>query len=354
MDSVDPVATAIVEAPDEESIEEEYGPVCTLCGVGCFNLELCGCTACTVGDKQMMMALFGLIVLIVGAEVALNLAEQDAISKAGPGVVSAATGAAQLLTVWKSIFQFLSMGVMAMIGSVRTHSKDLEAQAEADRKTGKVVQVALLTSVLTAVLSIALSFALYETYLQDLMGVSEADTKTMRSYLYIVAPTLLLYFCNTVLRGLCLQSGGLVMVALDVLLDSILGLALFLGWAKNAPDTDSLVDRVAMVTVYVSVAKFLFYLVYVGRQTSRFQLFDFSAAELPYSAIGIDLFWQWSQNICVVGSVQISLILVANLGKIQLLSYLASIQATKLTAIPGAIFSWYIVMFGSRYVGDKR
>lgn len=68
----------------------------------------------------------------------------------------------------------------------------------------------------------------------------------------------------------------------------------------------------------------------------------------------MDLFWQWLTSMCGVGVQQLSQILVSNLDQIKLVSYLACMQAVVLTSIPGKIFAWYLVMFGSRYVGDKR
>ena len=90
-------------------------------------------------------------------------------------------------------------------------------------------------------------------------------------------------------------------------------------------------------------------------QINRFQLLDTSPPkDLPYSAIGIDLFWQWVVNFCLIGSQQLSLALTSNLSQVKLLSYLACITTLDLTQIPGRIFAWYLIMFGSRYIGDRR
>lgn len=343
------------EEGDEEELDDKYGPICKFCGVGCFNVAGCGCTKCTVQDKQMMVTLFFLVVLIIANSFALELAEAKAVSGAEPGVIAARMATSSLLSIFKTIFEFLYYGVLAMIGSTRTHSKDEEEQAEADRKTGKVVQMALLAAVITSALCIALSFGLYDTYLRGVFALNEADTETLRPYLNMVAPTLVLFFISKVLSALCLQTGGLAMVVLDILIDSILGLVLFLSWAKDVSDIDTLIERIALVNVVLAVFKFLVYAVYVARQTSRFHLLDTSTpADLPYSEIGVDLFWQWLTNMCSVGSQQLSMILVVNLGKVELLSYSACNYATFMTSLPADIFNWYIIAFGSRYIGDKR
>ena len=263
--------------------------------------------------------------------------------------------ASNLMGIFKSSFSFFSMGIMAMIGATRTHSKDEDEQADADHKTGKVFQVALLGSILCSGISIGLSFALFDTYLGQVMDVADADIETVRPYLYYVAPTIILYFPNQIMNGLCLQTGGMGVVVADILIDNVLGLSLFLTWAQSANGTDELIKRVALVNVILPCFKFAIYATYMMIQAKRFQLLDTSSPEdLPYKKIGMDLVWQWLTSMCAVCQAQMPYILLAQLGKIKFLGLLSITSATSLTAIPGNVFAWYIVFFGSRYVGDKR
>ena len=184
-------------ATDEEDLDEKYGPICTVCDIPCFNIGICGCTKCTVQDKQMMVALFILIALIVVATIGTQLAEAKAISMAGSAVMQAASATVSMLVMWKSIFSFLSNGVMAMIGVTRTQSNDEDDQADADHKTGKVLQVALLAAVVAGGICVGLSFAVYEPYLR-IWAVDDAEIEMLRPYLNMVAPTLILHFPNQV------------------------------------------------------------------------------------------------------------------------------------------------------------
>jgi len=303
----------------------------------------------------MMIGLFFLILLIIAAQATLTFAEVDALSATGQNVESAAMATSNLIGVFKSSFAFFSMGVMAMIGATRTHSKDEDEQADADHKTGKIFQVALLGSLLCSGISIGLSFALFDTYLGKVMDVADADIETVRPYLNYVAPTILLYFPNQIMNGLCLQTGGISVVVADILLDNVLGLSLFLTWARNANGTDELIKRVALVNVILPCLKFAIYAIYITKQAKRFQLLDTSAPkDLPYKKIGMDLVWQWLTSMCAVCQAQMPYILLAQLGKIKFLGLLAITGATSLTAIPGNVCAWYMVFFGSRYVGDKR
>lgn len=183
---------------DDEDYEEKYGPTCTVLGIPCFNIAACGCTKCTTKDKQMMVNLFFLIVMIISGVILLQLAEADAVSKAGAGVVKAATATASLITMWKSIFAFFNLGVMSMIGANSTQSKTEKNQAIADHKTGKIVQISLGAAILTGTVCMGLSFALFETYLKEINDVDDEDMETLRPYHRMVAPTLLLYFMNQV------------------------------------------------------------------------------------------------------------------------------------------------------------
>jgi hypothetical protein len=288
--------------------------------------------------------------------VALQVAEQHALSSASPEVFAAIIGgASQLIQLWKTLFGFMQMGVMAMIGATRTHSQSAEDQDEADRKTGKIFQVAVVVALFVGILTCVLTFALFEPFMVHLFGIPIADVQLVTPYVNIVAPTLAIYFVHVVCSALCLQTGGLFVVGIDVLLDAVLGLVLFLSWAKNATSTNGLIERVAYVNMMLPIFKIFFYLVYISCQASRFHLFDFSAPEdMPLSKIGMDLVWQWVTSLCTVGVNQLISILTNQVSSIGFVGLMAFNYASKITAIPGAIFAWYIVMFGSRYVGDHR
>ena len=142
---------------------EDFGP---LCGTGCpaclriccCNAHWCGCHGCTKSDRGFIIGFSFVIGLLVVPAMILGIAEGAAASHlhvelegdwfgaymnliCWKCVVDVTVGTSALITVFTTMASFLQLGLMAMIGSVRTSDKDPAKQSQADYITGKIMQV---------------------------------------------------------------------------------------------------------------------------------------------------------------------------------------------------------------------
>merc|ERR1711871_436697 len=102
-----------------------------------------------------------LILFLVIPDIILDIGETSAIGQLPGSIQDTIVGLATLLTVMATAMGFLSTGIVAMVGSVRTANADPEAQTKADFMTGKILQLGTLFALIIGSLCTMATYMLY-------------------------------------------------------------------------------------------------------------------------------------------------------------------------------------------------
>ena len=162
-EAVDAVENTLVRATLDRQIEAdmiafgddpaEFGPLCAcitcpaFLSIFCCNAHFMGCHACIKEDRKIMLIFTIVLIALVVPAVLLGIAEGHAGSKLTPDIESIVTATSALMTVFLTTASFLGLGLVAMLGHVRTAEKDATKQAKADYITGKLLQVTIHLSI---------------------------------------------------------------------------------------------------------------------------------------------------------------------------------------------------------------
>lgn len=306
----------------------------------------------------MVIALTGIIVLLVSALVVVDLSEISALARAGAATENVVAVTRSMVLLFRMAFSFLGIGVLALLGAVRTHSKDPTLCAEADRKTGKITQLALVVAVVAGIFSMIIVLVFIDPFLLNVVNKPKSAELAAHQYVNWIAPSLPFYFASNVLQTFCLQTGYIGLVVIDSALDLFLFTGLIQGWAIHAP-VDAVVHRVAVSNFLVVFLKFAIYFCFVFRKSlrNRFHLLDFGAVNELRSflrQLGWDVLWQWLQNLVSAFSLLAFIIFANRINETAGLAFNAATVFFALSSISGNILSFYVTYFGSRFLGDKR